>query len=41
MTGRDRSKLILDVAPEKLYSVGIAAVIAKAVFRRFGAKSCS
>lgn len=38
LTGRDRSKLILDVAPEKLYSVGIAAVIAKAVFRRFGAK---
>ena len=38
LTGRDRSKLILDVAPEKLYSVGIAAVIAKTVFRRFGAK---
>ena len=38
LTGRDRSKLILDVAPEKLYSVGIAAVVAKAVFRRFGAK---
>ena len=32
LTGRDRSKLILDVAPEKLYSVGIAAVIAKTVF---------
>lgn len=38
LTGRDRSKLILDVAPEKLYSVGIAAVVAKAVYRRFGAK---
>ena len=38
LTGRDRSKLMLDVAHEKQYSVGIAAVVAKAVFRRFGAK---
>ena len=38
LCGRDRSKLILDVVPEKLYSVGIAAVIAKTVFRRFGAR---
>ena len=39
LNGRDRSKLILDVAPEKLYSVGIAAVVAKTVFRRFGAEN--
>ena len=37
LSGAARSKLILDVAPEKLYAVGIAAVIAKTVFKRFGA----
>lgn len=37
LSGSARSKLILDVAPEKLYAVGIAAVIAKTVFKRFGA----
>ncbi len=36
--GRDRSKLILESAPEKLYSAGIAAVVAKTLFKRFGAK---
>ena len=37
LCGANRSKLILDVAPEKLYSVGVAAIVAKAVFKRFGA----
>lgn len=36
--GRDRSRLILESAPEKLYSAGIAAVVAKTLFKRFGAK---
>ncbi len=36
--GRDRSGLILQAAPEKLYSAGIAAVVAKTLFKRFGAK---
>lgn len=39
VSGRDRSKLILEVAPEKLYSVGIAAIIARTVARRFGAEN--
>lgn len=36
--GRDRSRLILESAPEKLYSAGIAAIVAKTLFKRFGAK---
>lgn len=35
--GHDRSKIILDAAPDKLYSVGIAAVVARNFVKRFGA----
>ena len=37
--GHDRSKLILEVAPERLYSVGIAALIVRTIARRFGAEN--
>ena len=36
--GQERSRLILDAAPEKLYSVGIAALVTKTLAKRFGAK---
>lgn len=36
--GHDRSKIILDAAPDKLYSVGIAAVVARNFVKRFGAE---
>lgn len=39
LAGAERSKLILETAPEKLYSVGIAAVVAKVLFKRFGAEN--
>lgn len=37
LSGHDRSKIILDAAPDKLYSVGIAAVVARNFVKRFGA----
>ena len=39
VTGSGRSRLILDAAPEKLYSVGIAAIVAKAFAKRLGAET--
>ena len=38
INGQERSRLILDAAPEKLYSVGIAAIVTKTLAKRFGAK---
>lgn len=38
LSGHDRSRLILDAAPDKLYSVGIGAVIARTFIKRFGAE---
>ena len=37
--GTGRSRLILDAAPEKLHSVGIAALLVKAFVRRVGAEN--
>lgn len=39
LTGASRSKLILEAAPEKLHSVGIAAVVAKTLIKHFGAEN--
>ncbi len=39
LSGSARSRLILDTAPEKLYSVGIAAIVDKALLKRLGAES--
>ena len=39
LSGSSRSKLILETAPEKLHSVGIAAVVAKTLIKRFGAEN--
>ena len=36
--GAGRAKLILDVAPDKLYAVGLAAVVAQALVKRLGAE---
>ena len=36
LTGADRSKLVLNNAPEKLYLIGSAAVVLKVLFKRFG-----
>ena len=36
LTGDDRSKLVLNNAPEKLYLIGSAAVVLKTLFKRFG-----
>ena len=36
LTGEDRSKLVLNNAPEKLYLIGSAAVVLKTLFKRFG-----
>ncbi len=36
LTGEDRSKLVLNNAPEKLYLIGSAAVVLKVLFKRFG-----
>lgn len=36
LTGEDRSKLILNNAPEKFHLVGVAAVVLKFLFKRFG-----
>lgn len=36
LTGEDRSKLVLNSAPEKLYLIGSAAIVLKALFKRFG-----
>ena len=38
LCGKDRSKLILDAAPDKLYSVGVASVVARTFVKRFGAE---
>ena len=38
LSGAGRAKLILDVAPDKLYAVGLAAVVAEALCKRFGAE---
>ena len=38
ISGHDRSRLILDAAPEKLYSVGIAAIVTRTLAKRFGTK---
>ena len=37
LTGEDRSRLVLNNAPEKLYLVGSAAIVLKHLFKRFGA----
>ena len=39
LSGASRSKLILEAAPEKLHSVGIAAVVAKTLIKHFGAEN--
>ncbi len=39
LTGASRSKLILETAPEKLHSIGIAAVVAKTLIKHFGAEN--
>ena len=36
LTGEDRSRLVLNNAPEKLYLIGSAAVVLKTLFKRFG-----
>ena len=36
LTGEDRSKLILNNAPEKFHLIGVAAVVLKTLFKRFG-----
>ena len=36
LTGEDRSKLILNNAPEKLYIIASAAIVLKVLFKRFG-----
>ena len=36
LTGEDRSRLVLNNAPEKLYLIGSAAVVLKYLFKRFG-----
>ncbi len=36
LTGEDRSKLVLNNAPEKLYLIGSAAIVLKTLFKRFG-----
>ena len=38
LCGKDRSKVILDAAPDKLYSVGVASVVARTFVKRFGAE---
>ena len=38
LSGAGRAKLILDVAPDKLYAVGLAAVTAEAFIKRLGAE---
>ena len=38
LSGAGRAKLILDVAPDKLYAVGLAAVVAEALAKRLGAE---
>lgn len=39
LSGASRSKLILEAAPEKLHSVGIAAVVVKTLIKHFGAEN--
>ena len=39
LAGASRSKLILEAAPEKLLSVGTAAVVAKTLIKHFGAEN--
>ena len=39
LTGASRSRLILETTPEKLYSVGIASVIVKELYKRFKAET--
>ncbi len=36
LTGEDRSRLVLNNAPEKLYLIGSAAIVLKYLFKRFG-----
>ena len=36
LTGEDRSRLVLNNAPEKLYLIGSAAIVLKHLFKRFG-----
>ena len=36
LTGEDRSGLILNNAPEKVHLIGVAAVVLKTLFKRFG-----
>ena len=36
LTGEDRSRLVLNNAPEKLYLIGSAAIVLKLLFKRFG-----
>ena len=38
LCSKDRSKVILDAAPDKLYSVGVASVVARTFVKRFGAE---
>lgn len=39
LTGEDRSRLVLNNAPEKLYLIGSAAIVLKLLFKRFGVEN--
>ena len=39
LTGEDRSRLVLNNAPEKIYLIGSAAVVLKYLFKRFDAET--
>ena len=39
LTGEDRSRLVLNNAPEKLYLIGSAAIVLKYLFKRFGVEN--